>query len=108
MTPEIAESHAKLMQAWANGFKIQSRLKLDSTDDNAWVTNDHPNFNFVEYDWRIEPRPQSPEELYVCISYGNGVTNYAVLLHEAAAATYPCQEILHVKVVDRKPGGEQV
>lgn len=106
MTTEVAIQRARILQAWANGAKIQYRLLGQGDDETAWKDAQEPTFNWKDYEWRIKPVTPAPDDFYICVTHNKEVINYAVLPHKQAALNYPCQEILFVKVVDRLPGKE--
>ena len=52
MTREEIIDAAKVMEAYANGKKIQYK------EINGWVDNYHPIFNWDKYTYRVKPEPK--------------------------------------------------
>lgn len=53
MTREELKEAAKVMEAYANGKKIQCNYNCQ--DDEGWVDTDNPSFNWDKYVYRIKP-----------------------------------------------------
>ena len=53
MTTEEARDAARVMEAYANGKKIQY---LDN--NNKWIDAHNPVFDWYNYDYRIKPEPK--------------------------------------------------
>ena len=56
MTREELKEAAKVMEAYANGKKIQCNYNCQ--DDEGWVDTDNPSFNWDKYVYRIKPEPK--------------------------------------------------
>lgn len=56
MTREEIREAAKVMEAYANGQKIQ--CNDNRLGNGEWVTTDNPSFNWDKYAYRIEPEPK--------------------------------------------------
>ena len=56
MTIEEIKEAAKVMEAYANGKKIQ--CNDNHLGNGEWVTTDNPSFNWDKYAYRIKPEPQ--------------------------------------------------
>ena len=79
MTPERAKELLPIIEAYANGAKIQSR-----SDDEEWRDDSYPLFNSTSYEFRIKPEPR---EFWVC---WDGVKNVGLLTERPDACVYPC------------------
>ena len=55
MTKEEIKEAAKVMEAYANGKKIQ--CNDNHLGNGEWVTTDNPSFNWDKYAYRIKPEP---------------------------------------------------
>ena len=53
MTREEIKEAAKVMEAYANGKKIQ--CNDNHLGNGEWVTTDNPSFNWDKYEYRIKP-----------------------------------------------------
>ena len=53
MTRDEAKEAAKVMEAYANGKKIQ--CNDNHLGNGEWVTTDNPSFNWDKYAYRIKP-----------------------------------------------------
>ena len=53
MTIEEIKEAAKVMEAYANGKKIQ--CNDNHLGNGEWVTTDNPSFNWDKYEYRIKP-----------------------------------------------------
>ena len=53
MTREELKEAAKIMEAYANGKKIQ--CNDNHLGNGEWVTTDNPSFNWDKYAYRIKP-----------------------------------------------------
>ena len=56
MTREELKEAAKVMEAYANGKKIQCNYNCQ--DNEGWVDTDNPSFNWDKYAYRIKPEPK--------------------------------------------------
>ena len=56
MTREELKEAAKVMEAYANGKKIQCNYNCQ--DNEGWVDTDNPSFNWDKYVYRIKPEPK--------------------------------------------------
>ena len=56
MTTEEIRDAAKVMEAYANGKKIQCNYNCQ--DNEGWVDTDNPSFNWDKYAYRIKPEPK--------------------------------------------------
>lgn len=56
MTTEEIREAAKVMEAYANGKKIQ--CNDNRLGNGEWVTTDNPSFNWDKYMYRIKPEPK--------------------------------------------------
>ena len=56
MTTEEIREAAKVMEAYANGKKIQ--CNDNHLGNGEWVTTDNPSFNWDKYAYRIKPEPR--------------------------------------------------
>ena len=56
MTREEIKEAAKVMEAYANGKKIQ--CNDNHLGNGEWVTTDNPSFNWDKYAYRIKPEPK--------------------------------------------------
>ena len=56
MTKEELKEAAKVMEAYANGKKIQ--CNDNHLGNGEWVTTDNPSFNWDKYAYRIKPEPK--------------------------------------------------
>ena len=56
MTIEEIREAAKVMEAYANGKKIQ--CNDNRLGNGEWVTTDNPSFNWDKYAYRIKPNPK--------------------------------------------------
>ena len=56
MTIEEIKEAAKVMEAYANGKKIQ--CNDNHLGNGEWVTTDNPSFNWDKYAYRIKPEPK--------------------------------------------------
>ena len=56
MTREEIKEAAKVMEAYANGKKIQ--CNDNRLGNGEWVTTDNPSFNWDKYAYRIKPEPK--------------------------------------------------
>ena len=56
MTREEIIDAAKVMEAYANGKKIQ--CNDNHLGNGEWVTTDNPSFNWDKYAYRIKPEPK--------------------------------------------------
>ena len=56
MTKEEIKEAAKVMEAYANGKKIQ--CNDNHLGNGEWVTTDNPSFNWDKYAYRIKPEPK--------------------------------------------------
>ena len=56
MTREEIKEAAKVMEAYANGKKIQ--CNDNHLGNGEWVTTDNPSFNWDKYTYRIKPEPK--------------------------------------------------
>ena len=56
MTKEEIKEAAKVMEAYANGKKIQ--CNDNHLCNGEWVTTDNPSFNWDKYAYRIKPEPK--------------------------------------------------
>ena len=56
MTKEEIKEAAKVMEAYANGKKIQ--CNDNHLGNGEWVTTDNPSFNWDKYAYRIKPQPK--------------------------------------------------
>ena len=56
MTTEEIREAAKVMEAYANGKKIQ--CNDNHLGNGEWVTTDNPSFNWDKYAYRIKPEPK--------------------------------------------------
>ena len=56
MTREEIKEAAKVMEAYANGKKIQCNYNCQ--DNEGWVDTDNPSFNWDKYVYRIKPEPK--------------------------------------------------
>ena len=56
MTREELKEAAKVMEAYANGKKIQ--CNDNHLGNGEWVTTDNPSFNWDKYAYRIKPEPK--------------------------------------------------
>ena len=56
MTRDEAKEAAKVMEAYANGKKIQ--CNDNHLGNGEWVTTDNPSFNWDKYAYRIKPQPK--------------------------------------------------
>ena len=56
MTRDEAKEAAKVMEAYANGKKIQ--CNGNHLGNGEWVTTDNPSFNWDKYAYRIKPQPK--------------------------------------------------
>ena len=56
MTIEKIREAAKVMEAYANGKKIQ--CNDNHLGNGEWVTTDNPSFNWDKYAYRIKPEPK--------------------------------------------------
>ena len=56
MTREELKEAAKVMEAYANGKKIQCNYNCQ--DNGGWVDTDNPSFNWDKYAYRIKPEPK--------------------------------------------------
>ena len=57
MTREEIKEAAKVMEAYANGKKIQ--CNDNHLGNGEWVTTDNPSFNWDKYAYRIKPNPKN-------------------------------------------------
>ena len=55
MTVQEIREAAKVMEAYANGKKIQ--CNDNHLGNGEWVTTDNPSFNWDKYAYRIKPEP---------------------------------------------------
>ena len=56
MTVQEIREAAKIMEAYANGKKIQ--CNDNHLGNGEWVTTDNPSFNWDKYAYRIKPKSQ--------------------------------------------------
>ena len=56
MTVQEIREAAKIMEAYANGKKIQ--CNDNHLGNGEWVTTDNPSFNWDKYAYRIKPEPK--------------------------------------------------
>ena len=56
MTIKEIRNAAKVMEAYANGKKIQCNYNCQ--DNEGWVDTDNPSFNWDKYAYRIKPEPK--------------------------------------------------
>ena len=56
MLIEELKEAAKVMEAYANGKKIQCNYNCQ--DNEGWVDTDNPSFNWDKYAYRIKPEPK--------------------------------------------------
>ena len=56
MIREELKEAAKVMEAYANGKKIQCNYNIQ--DNEGWVDTDNPSFNWDKYVYRIKPEPE--------------------------------------------------
>ena len=56
MLIEELKEAAKVMEAYANGKKIQ--CNDNHLGNGEWVTTDNPSFNWDKYAYRIKPEPK--------------------------------------------------
>ena len=56
MTVQEIREAAKVMEAYANGKKIQ--CNDNRLGNGEWVTTDNPSFNWDKYAYRIKPEPK--------------------------------------------------
>ena len=56
MTVQEIREAAKVMEAYANGKKIQ--CNDNHLGNGEWVTTDNPSFNWDKYAYRIKPQPK--------------------------------------------------
>ena len=56
MTVQEIREAAKVMEAYANGKKIQ--CNDNRLGNGEWVTTDNPSFNWDKYAYRIKPNPK--------------------------------------------------
>ena len=56
MAREELKEAAKVMEAYANGKKIQCNYNCQ--DNEGWVDTDNPSFNWDKYVYRIKPEPK--------------------------------------------------
>ena len=56
MTLQEIREAAKVMEAYANGKKIQ--CNDNHLGNGEWVTTDNPSFNWDKYAYRIKPQPK--------------------------------------------------
>ena len=56
MTVQEIREAAKVMEAYANGKKIQCNYNCQ--DNEGWVDTDNPSFNWDKYAYRIKPEPK--------------------------------------------------
>ena len=56
MTREELKEAAKVMEAYANGKKIQCNYNCQ--DNEGWVDTDNPSFNWDKYAYRIKSEPK--------------------------------------------------
>ena len=56
MTIKEIKEAAKVMEAYANGKKIQ--CNDNRLGNGEWVTTDNPSFNWDKYAYRIKPEPK--------------------------------------------------
>lgn len=56
MTREEIKEAVKVMEAFANGKKIQ--CNDNRLGNGEWVTTDNPSFNWDKYAYRIKPEPK--------------------------------------------------
>ena len=56
MTVQEIREAAKIMEAYANGKKIQ--CNDNHLGNGEWVTTDNPSFNWDKYAYRIKPQPK--------------------------------------------------
>ena len=56
MTVQEIREAAKVMEAYANGKKIQ--CNDNHLGNGEWVTTDNPSFNWDKYAYRIKPKSQ--------------------------------------------------
>lgn len=56
MLIEELKEAAKVMEAYANGKKIQCNYNCQ--DNEGWVDTDNPSFNWDKYVYRIKPEPK--------------------------------------------------
>ena len=56
MTLQEIREAAKVMEAYANGKKIQ--CNDNHLGNGEWVTTDNPSFNWDKYAYRIKPEPK--------------------------------------------------
>lgn len=56
MTTEEARNAVKVMEAYANGKKIQ--CNDNRLGNGEWVTTDNPSFNWDKYIYRIKSEPK--------------------------------------------------
>ena len=56
MTREELKEAAKVMEAYANGKKIQCNYNCQ--DNEGWVDTDNPSFNWDKYVYRIKSEPK--------------------------------------------------
>ena len=56
MTVQEIREAAKVMEAYANGKKIQ--CNDNHLGNGEWVTTDNPSFNWDKYAYRIKPEPK--------------------------------------------------
>ena len=56
MAREELKEAAKVMEAYANGKKIQCNYNCQ--DNEGWVDTDNPSFNWDKYAYSIKPEPK--------------------------------------------------
>ena len=56
MLIEELKEAAKVMEAYANGKKIQ--CNYNRQDNEGWVDTNNPSFNWDKYAYRIKPEPK--------------------------------------------------
>ena len=56
MTTEEIREAAKVMEAYANGKKIQ--CNDNHLGNGEWVTTDNPSFNWDKFTYRVKPEPK--------------------------------------------------
>ena len=79
MTPERAKELLPIIEAYANGAKIEERYR-----DSVWRRFDGLFVQDSDYEFRIKPEPR---EFWVC---WDGVKNVGLLTERPDACVYPC------------------
>lgn len=72
----------KEIKAWADGAEIEESFLVETNhgefDWCAWRSTKSPEWETVEYMYRIKPQPKEPQYLYVYGSANSTMTNIRV------------------------------